>query len=395
MVSSSGTYSFSPSLGDITIEAFERIGIRSSQITIDHMLSARMSMNLVLSSMANFGVNLWKVDLQTVPLVQGISTYSVPTNTIMMLDSYIRQYSMGSPNNITLPAFSTTLNSTTVTITQANNGMAVDNYISIIIPVSVGGIVLYGFYQVTSTPTVNTYTITASSAATSTVASGGTVPIFTTGMNSSSVNVLLANHGLVAGSPFVVQVSTSVGGITLYGSYTVATVVDSNNFTITSAYNASSTATVSENSGQAQIALQQTTAQPVDRVIMPISRTDYSSLPNKTQQGFPTVYWFDRLINPNVTLWQVPDGNGPYQLQYYRVTQIQDANPQMGQTVDIPYRFQEAFAASLAWHLARKWKPLLEAARKQDALDAMGSAMAEDREAVTLNLYPQLDGYYT
>lgn len=340
-------------------------------------------------------MNLWKVDQQTVPLVQGVSTYASPATTVMMLDAYLRQYAMNGPTNITLPAFSTTINSSTVTVTYANNGLSVANYINIVIPVSIGGIILYGFYQATSVLNNSSFTITAASNATSTVASGGTVPVFTTTSGSSAISTLLANHGLVAGSPFVVQISTAVGGLTLFGTYTVAAITDVNNFTFTASYSAGSSASATENNGQAQIALQQVNQQPVDRVIMPISRTDYSDLPNKFQQGFPTVYWFDRLLNPTITLWQVPDGNGPYALMYYRVTQIQDANPTMGQTLDMPNRFLEAFCSELSYHLARKWKPELEAARKQDAMIMWSEAASEDRERVPMYMSPDLTGYYS
>ena len=58
-------------------------------------------------------------------------------------------------------------------------------------------------------------------------------------------------------------------------------------------------------------------------IIYPISRTEYASLPEKAQQGRPTVFWFDRLISPTITLWNVPDPSQTYVLRYYRVRQIQ------------------------------------------------------------------------
>lgn len=391
-MTSSGAYAFNPSISDIGIEAFERIGIRSPELTPEHMYSLRMSCNLVLSDLANTGVNLWKVDLQTVPAVQGVTTYNVPSSTVMILDAYIRQYAMNAPVNLT-PAFSTTSSSPTVTVTFANNGLSVGEYCSIIIPVSVGGLILYGFYQVVSVTSVNTFTITASANATSST-SGGAVPVFTTTATSATVSVNLPNHGYLAGQTFSVQIATAVGGITLFGDYTIAGITDANNFTITASYAAGSSATAAENGGQCQIAAQQQNTDPIDRIISPISRTDYAALPDKLQQGFPSVYWFDRLLNPTITIWQVPDGNGPYSLSYYRVSQIQDANPQSGQTADIPYRFQEAFASGVAWHLARKWRPQFEAQRKTDATEAIARAIAEDREAVSLMLAPDTDEYF-
>lgn len=394
-MTSTGTSSFSAPAVDFALEAFSRIGLRPPAVLNEHLVSARMSCNLLQSTWANRGCNLWKVDLQSIPLVQGITTYSIPSDTIMMLDVYLRQYFMSSPVNLT-PAFATTLNSPTVTVTQANHGLSVGEYINIIIYTSVGGIILYGFYQVVSVPSVNSYTINAAANATAGT-SGGVVPVFTTAALSQTVSVNLPNHGFVPGGTFVVQITTTVGGLTLFGTYTVLSVTDANHFTFTAAYAAGSNAAATENNGQTQIAPQQNTSGfpgYVDRILTPLSRTDYDSIPTKYQQGFPTVFWFDRLINPNVTLWQVPDGNGPYQLYYHRVAQLQDASLQNGLTADIPYRFLEAYCADLAYHLARKWKPELEAIRKTDALAAWAEAAAEDRERVTLNISPDTSEYY-
>src|SRR5581483_2871059 len=33
-----------------------------------------------------------------------------------------------------------------------------------------------------------------------------------------------------------------------------------------------------------------------DRIILPVSRSEYASYPNKAQQGYPTTYWMDRLL---------------------------------------------------------------------------------------------------
>ena len=140
----SGTYNYNPSLGELTLYAFNLCGIRNTALLQEHMESARMAANLLLGRWSSEGVNLWMVNLQTIPLVKGQSTYSVPGNNIVMLDTYI----------------------------ETDDGIG----------------------------------------------------------------------------------------------------------------------------------------PPIDRLILPISRTEYASYPNKEQQGFPTTYWQDRLINSTVTIWPVPDG---------------------------------------------------------------------------------------
>jgi hypothetical protein len=229
-MATSGTYTFNPSLGEMTLYAFNLIGVRNTAVLQEHMEAARLSSNMMLSRWANQGVNLWTVDLQTVPLVQGQATYSVPSNTVVMLDAY----------------------------------MVIDN-------------------------------------------------------------------------------------------------------------------------GQSQ---------PIDRIILPISRTEYASYPNKEQQGFTTTFWFDRLLAPTVTLWPVPDGTSAQYLKYYRVRQIQDSNLQNGEQVEIPYLWMEAFAYGLAQRLATIWAPDRLALLKPLADEAYQIAAMQNIETAQQYISPQISGYF-
>jgi len=127
---------------------------------------------------------------------------------------------------------------------------------------------------------------------------------------------------------------------------------------------------------------------------MPVSRTEYASYPNKEQQGFPTVFWFDRLVSPTITLWPVPPATGTYTLKYYRVRQVQDSNFTNGQTVEIPYRWLEAFADGLAYRLAKIWSPPIAAALKAVADESYSIAAAQDVENVAMYISPMVSGYY-
>lgn len=137
-----------------------------------------------------------------------------------------------------------------------------------------------------------------------------------------------------------------------------------------------------------------TTSSNIDRVIMPISRTEYASYPNKAQQGFPTSYWYDRLTSPTLTLWPVPDGSSATILKYYRVRQIQDANLQNGENVEIPYRWLEAFADGLAYRLARIWQPQMAVALKGQADESYQIAATQDVETVPTYISPMIGGYF-
>jgi hypothetical protein len=229
-MATSGTYTFNPSLGELTLYAYNLIGVRNTAVLQEHMEAARMASNMMLARWSNQGVNLWAVDLISVPLVQGQATYNVDANTVMILDAY----------------------------------MEIDN-----------------------------------------------------------------------------------------GS-----------------------------------------SQPIDRIILPISRTEYASYPNKEQQGFTTTYWFDRLLSPTVTLWPVPDGNSAQYLKYYRVRQLQDSNLQNGQQVEIPYLWMEAFAYGLAQRLAMVWKPEMVAVLKPIADESYMIAAEQNVEQAQQYISPQISGYF-
>jgi len=131
----------------------------------------------------------------------------------------------------------------------------------------------------------------------------------------------------------------------------------------------------------------------IDRIILPISRTEYASYPNKAQQGFPTTFWFDRLISPTVTLWPVPDGSQT-SLKYYRVRRLQDSNLQGGEQVEIPYLWLEAFADGLTYRLARIWSPQIAPALKAQADESYEIAAAQGIEQAQQYISPQLSGYW-
>ncbi len=229
-MTTSGTYTYNPSLGELTLFAYNLAGIRNTSLVQEHMEAARMAANLMLANWSNKGVNLWAVDLVSVPLVAGQATYNVDSNTVVMLDAY----------------------------------MSIDN-------------------------------------------------------------------------------------------------------------------------GQSP---------PIDRIILPISRTEYASYPNKEQQGFTTVFWFDRLISPTVTLWPVPDGTSAQFLKYYRVKRIQDADLQSAQTVEVPYLWLDAFAYGLASRLAQIWNPPLIQMLKPLADEAYQVAADQNVETAATYISPMISGYF-
>lgn len=136
----------------------------------------------------------------------------------------------------------------------------------------------------------------------------------------------------------------------------------------------------------------------IDRIMEPISRDDYAAFPNKSQQGFPTTYWFNRVNIPTLTVYQTPNVSAPYAINLYVMRQVQDANLGMGETPDINYRFQDALCARLAARLAEKFPkaqwPNREKELMAKAQAAWAEASAEDVEKVTLHIQPDVSPYW-
>ena len=227
-MATSGTYNFNPSLGELTLYAFNNAGIRNTALLAEHMESARMAAGMLLATWSGRGVNLWAVDLISIPLVEGQATYSVPSNTVALLDGYIVQ-----------------------------------------------------------------------------------------------------------------------------------------------------------NTGNAAI----------NRILLPISRSEYATYPNPNMQGYPTVFWFDRLLAPTVTLWPVPDGTVSA-FNYYRMRQLQDATLPNGAQIEVPEYFLEAFALGLASRLAVIWSPALATGLKALADEAYGIATDQNVETANTYIAPLVSGYF-
>lgn len=305
-MTTSGTYDYNPSLGDLTLHAFNLCGVRNTALAQEHMASARISANLMLSSWANRGVNLWKVELVTVPIAQTPTTLTASGDGTTATLTY-------DPTNAPIYSIGTTI--------------------------TVAGVTPSGYN--------GTYTVTDS----------------TTG----SVSYANATTGI-----------QTVAGTITGANYATTYSVDPSVVMVLDAY-------VTTPSGSVN----------TDRIILPVSRTEYASYPNKQNQGFPTVYWFDRLINPTITLWPVPSlSSGISTFSYYAVRQVQDSNFKNGQTVDIPYRWLEAFATGLAARLAMIWAPPLVQVLKPLADEAYNIAAQQDTEYVSMYVSPQISGYY-
>lgn len=87
-MSTSGTTTFEPDLSEIIEEAFERCGAELR--TGYDLRTARRSLNLLFTDWSNRGINLWTVEQGSLPLVAGTATYSLPSDTVDLLEHVIR-----------------------------------------------------------------------------------------------------------------------------------------------------------------------------------------------------------------------------------------------------------------------------------------------------------------
>jgi len=87
-MTTSGTSSFNLDFTEIAEEAWERAG-REMRTGYD-LRTARRSMNLMTIEWQNRGINMWTIDEGSIDLVTGVDEYTLPADTIDLLDHTVR-----------------------------------------------------------------------------------------------------------------------------------------------------------------------------------------------------------------------------------------------------------------------------------------------------------------
>lgn len=119
-----------------------------------------------------------------------------------------------------------------------------------------------------------------------------------------------------------------------------------------------------------------------------ISRSDYFNFPNKTDQGRPSQFFFNRQISPVINLWQSPE-NSTDQIVYYYVRRLEDADSLVN-TGGVPFRFYPCMVAGLAYYMAMKRAPDRLQVLKAVYDEEFQRASDEDRDRVPLKLQPSV-----
>jgi len=115
-MATSGTAAFNPEIVEIVEEAYERCGLelRSGY----DLKTARRSLDIMAAEWSNKGINLWTVESGTLSLTTGTATYTLPADTIDLLETVIRTGSGSNQQDLSINRISV---STYATIPNKNN----------------------------------------------------------------------------------------------------------------------------------------------------------------------------------------------------------------------------------------------------------------------------------
>jgi hypothetical protein len=87
-MTTSGTATFNLDLNEYVEEAFERCGAELR--TGYDLKTARRSLNLLFADWSNRGINMWTIEQGTQVLTAGTNTYTLPADTVDLIEHVIR-----------------------------------------------------------------------------------------------------------------------------------------------------------------------------------------------------------------------------------------------------------------------------------------------------------------
>jgi len=103
-MATSGTTSFNLDISEIIEEAFERCGLQLR--TGYDMKTATRSLNLLTIEWANRGLNFWTVEQVSTTLTSGVSSLTLPSDTVDIIEHWIRTGTGTDQNDLPLSRFS-------------------------------------------------------------------------------------------------------------------------------------------------------------------------------------------------------------------------------------------------------------------------------------------------
>lgn len=192
---------------------------------------------------------------QATDLDKFLSAAGTASLTVILSSGFVQDATPVTLTTNPVPSFSISSGSQNVTVVDSNSGTVAGDVVYFNTQVAVGNMLLQGAYPVASVLSTGSYIIISSLAASTTVSSGGTLPVFHISSGSALVRVTLPNNGYqaVAGLFYNFIAPTTAGGLTIAGRYPVASIVDSTDFNIFNDIQATGTSTATMNSSLAQL----------------------------------------------------------------------------------------------------------------------------------------------
>jgi hypothetical protein len=230
----SNAYVSGPVIDGVTLAINDRVLVKNQTNTYENGIYTVTTLGTggiywVLTRATNFDQPSEMVKFAFVNIVGGVSNANTAwyltsaVTTVGTTPALFTQYHIG---------ITTQVGSNIVTISDVSVKPNVYWAVNIETPISIGGLILFGLYQIESIVSATQYTILAAGNATATVINGGEIPLFTTTNNSVLVNVNLVDHGFNVGDFASFPIATTANNVTILGDYRVLAVIDVNNYTI-------------------------------------------------------------------------------------------------------------------------------------------------------------------
>jgi len=109
-MTTSGVATWNPDFSEIIEESFERCGLEIR--TGYDIKTARRSLNFIFQEWANKGINMWTIEEGTQVLTQGVATYTLPADTVDLMEHVVRTEQGGQPQDINISRISVSVYAT-------------------------------------------------------------------------------------------------------------------------------------------------------------------------------------------------------------------------------------------------------------------------------------------
>lgn len=330
-------------------QAFRACKMTPQQITPEHLTTALETLYLLFSRLTNRGVPLWCITENVLGLYQNRQSVPLPLGTVDLLNINFR----------TVARLTGTPSSSSGVAEEAFDG-DLETACTLL---AVAGFIQLELEEAAS-PTTFGVLPNATGDWTFTIQTSHDGVFFTT-------VATYTDQPMVAGEWlwFDVQGIIDVEYVRIVGG--VATTLDVTEFVIA--------------------------ATPNEIPMAPLNRDDYTNLPNKTFQGRPVQYWFDKQI-PIPRLWIWPTASAQFvfsQITIWTKRYIQDVGT-LRQQIEVPQGWYLAIIMELASKLAlliKEVDPALIPTLKAEAKTEMDDAWAGQTDNSPINLRPNISPY--